>query len=223
MIPKFKNPQLLTTALTHRSTLNEKGLPATSSNERLEYLGDAVLELATSKFLYDQLPEEPEGVLTAFRSALVKTQTLAELALELKLDQDLVMSKGEVRTGGRTNPSILADTTEAIIGALYLDQGFEAVVKFLKEVLFPRFKQIQADGSWKDSKSLLQEQVQAMGLSAPKYRVIRESGPDHDKEFVVEVKVNHQAHGRGVGKSKQQAQKTAASQALEQLEAKSKD
>jgi ribonuclease III len=218
MIPKFNDPKLLETAFTHRSTLNEKGLPASSSNERLEYLGDAVLELATSEYLYRQLPEEPEGVLTAFRSALVKTQTLADLTLELGIDQKLIMSKGEIRTGGRSNTSILADTMEAVLGALYLDQGFEAVVKFLEKNLFPKFKQIQADGSWKDAKSELQEKVQAQGLPAPKYRVVHATGPDHEKEFVVEVKVNNISRGRGSGKSKQQAQQEAAIKALEQLE-----
>jgi len=217
MIPKYNNPQLYQTALTHRSALNEKSLPATASNERLEYLGDAVLELATSQFLYQQLPNEPEGVLTAFRSALVKTQTLADLALELGIDQKIIMSKGEVRTGGRTNPSILADTMEAIIGSLYLDQGFPTVVAFLEQNLFPKFKQVQSDGSWKDAKSLLQEKVQAQGLPTPRYKVIKESGPDHDKEFVIEIQVNHQIRGRGVGKNKQQAQQEAAIQALKQL------
>ena len=214
MLPKFKNANLLETALTHRSALNEKKSKSRVSNERLEYLGDAVLELATSQFLYHKLPNEPEGVLTAYRSALVKTQTLGELALELGLDQKLFVSKGEEQTGGRTNIGLLADTTEAVIGALYLDQGFEAVVEFLNKYLFPKFDTIQKNGSYRDAKSQLQEVVQARGLAAPTYQVVKATGPDHNKQFVVEVLVDGQVWGKGKGRSKQRAQQAAAQAAL---------
>lgn len=217
MLPTFVDPNLLITALTHRSALNEKISTSTESNERLEFLGDAVLELATTRFLYDTFPEEPEGTLTAYRSALVKTTTLAEVAMELQLGEKLYMSKGEEVTGGRQNVSLLADTMEAVIGALYIDQGFEAVSTFLHEYLFPRFEAIKAQRLYKDAKSELQEVVQAKGYDAPDYTVINEEGPDHDKQFTVEVSVGGQSRGKGSGKSKQQAQQVAAANALERL------
>ena len=141
----FKNPQLLITALSHRSSLNEKeqsGTTATESNERLEFLGDAVLELATTLYLYKNCPKENEGKLTAYRSALVRTETLAKLAQELQLNEEMFLSKGEERGGGRTNASLLADLMEAVIGAMYLDQGFAVVQDFLAKHLFPKFDEI---------------------------------------------------------------------------------
>ncbi len=217
-LPDFQDQLLLTTALTHRSALNEHISAANESNERLEFLGDAVLELATTEFLYEHHPDEPEGVLTAYRSALVKTTTLAEVALELGLGQQLYLSKGEEATGGRENPSLLADTTEAVIGALYLDQGFEAVKLFLQQHLFPKFEVIHEQKLYKDSKSELQEIVQSHGFDAPQYNVVKEEGPDHNKAFTIEVVVNNQVKGTGMGKSKQQAQQAAATEALENLE-----
>lgn len=215
MLPSFVNSDFLVTALTHRSALNEHLSTSDESNERLEFLGDAVLELATTNYLYDHYPTEPEGVLTAYRSALVKTTTLAQVAQELELGEKIYMSKGEEVTGGRKNISLLADTFEAVVGALYLDQGFEQVQKFLDLHLFPKFAQIKQQKLYKDPKSELQELAQARGFEAPSYKVIQEIGPDHDKEFTVEVKINHQAMGAGVGKSKQQAQQQAAIKALE--------
>jgi ribonuclease III len=217
MLPKFKNQQLLITALTHRSALNEKSSGTTSSehNERLEFLGDAVLELATTRFLFDKFPEEPEGRLTAFRSSLVKTETLAELAKEMNLGSEMFMSKGEEETGGRENNSLLADTTEAVIGAMYLDQGFEAVEIFLKDKLFVKFDKIKEQKLYKDAKSELQEIIQAKGFSTPVYHVVKAEGPDHDKNFTVTVSVDGKALGEGSGKSKQLAQQEAAKQALE--------
>lgn len=217
MLPTFRNPALLETALTHRSALNEQISQSTESNERLEFLGDAVLELAATKFLFGFLPAEQEGILTAYRSALVKTTTLAEVATELELGQKLYLSKGEEATGGRENTSLLADTLEAVIGALYVDQGFNAADDFLQEHLFPRFEQIQRDKSYKDAKSALQEMVQAQGLSTPDYIVIAESGPDHDKQFTIEVAAGGRVLGRGTGKSKQAAQQSAAAVALENI------
>lgn len=221
MLPQFKNPALLETALSHRSSLNEPQSGSTSqeSYERFEYLGDAVLELITTEFLFHGYPKEPEGVLTAYRSALVKTTTLAEVAQELKLGEKMYMSKGEEATGGRSNEGLLADVFEAVIGALYLDQGYEAVKSFLEKILFPKFEQIKSDKSYRDNKSYYQEMVQAKGLPTPIYEVEEANGPDHDKTFTVNVLVEGQITGTGSGKSKQLAQQEAAREALEKLTA----
>lgn len=220
MFPKFKNLQLLEQALTHKSTLNEKNTKKTVSNERLEFLGDAVLELSATNFLYQKFPNAPEGELTAYRSALVKTTALAEVAKNLGIPEKIYMSKGEEATKGRENTSILADTVEAIIGALYIDQGYEKVDQFLQEVLFPSIDDIISKKLYKDAKSHLQELVQSMGLETPIYQVETEVGPDHDKEFTVSVKVNSKIVGRGMGKSKQQAQQSAAREAIKKYEPK---
>lgn len=214
MLPTFTNNQLIETALTHRSALNERGSTVTESNERLEFLGDAVLELIATEHLYQKFPQEPEGALTAYRSALVKTTSLATVAEQLGLGEKLKMSKGEEATGGRTNPSLLADTLEAVIGALYLDQGYEACEKFLHEHLFTSLDTILEQRLYKDPKSELQERVQAQGFETPNYEVISESGPDHNKEFTVAVYVGKEIAGQGTGKSKQQAQQAAAQEAL---------
>lgn len=203
------------TALTHRSAINEKLSRSKESNERLEYLGDAVLELATSEFLFHKFPSEPEGKLTAYRSALVKTDTLAQVAKKLKLGEKLKMSKGEEKSGGRQNQSLLANTMEAVIGALYLDQGFEAVKKFLNQHLFPQVEEIVKQQLYKDPKSHLQELVQARKLPTPKYQIVDEVGPDHNKIFTVQVLVDQKVVGKGKGKSKQQAQREAARAAIE--------
>jgi ribonuclease III len=215
MLPQFRNSDLLITALTHRSALNEGLSSATESNERLEFLGDAVLELATTEFLYHQRPGEAEGRLSAYRSALVKTTTLAELALELNLGAQVLMSKGEEASGGRVNPSLLADSTEAVIGALYLDQGYKAAADFLSQHLFPKFDKILDQKLYRDPKSQLQELAQSKGFDAPAYEVTNELGPDHDKEFTIQVRINGQVKGVGQGKSKQLGQQAAASAALE--------
>jgi len=219
MLPKFKNEKLLNRALTHRSALNEKKSSAKVSNERLEFLGDAVLELSTTNFLFEKFPSEPEGVLTAYRSSLVKTTTLARIATKLGLNKMLFMSKGEEATGGRSNVGILADVTEAVLGALYLDQGIEVVDKLLSKILFPEIDNIIKNKLYKDSKSYLQEIVQAKNLETPTYQVISEIGPDHDKEFTVTATVGKKVVGRGIGKSKQQAQQAAAEEALKKFDA----
>lgn len=220
MFPKFKNLTLLEQALTHKSILNEKNTTKTISNERLEFLGDAVLELSATNFLYQKFPNAPEGELTAYRSALVKTTALAEVAKNLGIPKLIHMSKGEEATKGRENTSILADTVEAIIGALYIDQGYEKVDQFLQSVLFPSIDDIISKKLYKDAKSHLQELVQAVGLETPIYQVEQEVGPDHDKEFTVSVSVNSKIVGRGVGKSKQQAQQSAAREAIKKYEPK---
>lgn len=216
-IPDFINQDLLITALTHRSALNEQGSTSKESNERLEFLGDAILELATTKFLFHQFPDVQEGLLTAYRSALVKTETLAKVARILELGEKLYMSKGEEATGGRDNDSLLADSMEAVIGALYLDQGFAAAEKLLQEVLFIEFEQILQQKLYRDSKSHLQEIIQAKGYSTPSYEVVSEIGPDHDKTFTVNVLVNNEVVATGTGSSKQRAQQAAAQAALEKL------
>lgn len=215
MLPQFKDQLLLETALTHRSALNEHISQANESNERLEFLGDAVLELATTRFLYNRFPDEPEGTLTAYRSALVKTTTLAEVAQDLELGQKLYMSKGEESTGGRSNPSLLADTFEALVGALYLDQGYLVAAEFLEKHVFIKFDEIKEQGLFRDAKSQLQEVVQARGHQAPTYEVVAENGPDHNKQFTVRVLVDRVERGKGDGKSKQSAQQAAAQVALE--------
>ncbi len=221
MLPAFNNPELLEIALTHRSALNEPNSSGTSSktsNERLEFLGDAVLELVVTQHLFAQYPSEPEGRLTAYRSALVRTETLAEVAQELGLGQKLYLSKGEEAGGGRSNIGLLADTFEAVIGAIFLDQGILIVEELVQKQLLPKFDQIKEQGLYKDAKSLLQEVVQAEGHPTPEYLLVDEQGPDHDKTFEVSVTVNQKVLGIGSGSSKQLAQQAAAAQALEKFE-----
>lgn len=216
-LPSFHNPKLLETALTHRSALNERLSSATESNERLEFLGDAVLELICTAYLYHRCPKEPEGVLTSYRSALVKTTTLAGVAKKLQLGERLYLSRGEEATGGRTNDSLLADTVEALIGALYLDQGYAAAQSFIQTHILSLFDQVLQHRLYKDAKSDLQERVQGKKWPTPEYRVIESSGPDHEKHFIIEVVINGTSFARGEGKSKQVAQQQAASAALEKL------
>ena len=214
-LPAFKNQALLTTALTHRSALNEGLSTSPESNERLEFLGDAVLELAVTEYLYEKLPHEQEGMLTAYRSALVKTTTLAEVAQSLGLGDMLLMSKGEEASGGRQNNSLLANAFEALLGSLYLDQGMAAITNLLKTHLYPKLEEIQQKKLYKDAKSQLQELVQSFGYSAPEYIVTGEDGPDHDREFTVKVLINGKDSGSGKGRSKQLAQQSAAQYVLE--------
>ena len=212
---QFKDDSLLTTALTHRSSLNEhKG---SISNERLEFLGDAVLELIISEFLYIEKPTEPEGILTANRSSIVRTESLAQIAQNLKLGEYLIMSRGEENTGGRKNISLLANTTEAIIGAVYLDGGFTNAKSFIENHLIDHARKILATEPLKDNKGLLQELVQKQGFQSPIYKEILAIGPDHDKTFTVEVMVNNKPLSRGTGKTKQEAEQSAAQKALKLL------
>jgi ribonuclease-3 len=208
----FKDKELLDHALTHRSWVNEhKGVR--TSNERLEFLGDAILEFVASKEIYNRFPDKEEGYLTALRANLVNTVALAEVAKKLDLGPELFLSKGEGDGGGRANTSLLADTVEAIIGAIFIDRGIGSTEKFIKENLLTEVGK-KATEPLKDFKSRLQEYVQAEGLSAPKYQVVEESGPDHNKKFVIEVVVNGEAWGRGTGKSKSIAEQEAARQVL---------
>lgn len=214
----FKDDTTLQRALTHRSFLNESSLP--ESNERLEFLGDAVLELIISEYLYLQKPNEPEGILTAARSAIVRTETLAQIAKDLNLGEFLFMSKGEEKSGGRTNTSLLANTTESIIGAIYLDGGLKAAEEFVQNHLLPVAESILKENNFKDPKSLLQEKVQELGYNSPNYNTVSETGPDHEKVFTVAVLVDNKLLAKGSGKSKQSAQQDAAKKALEEYQGK---
>ncbi len=211
----FKNKTLLKQALTHKSWVNENRNQR-ESNERLEFLGDAILEFIVSKEIYDIFPKKEEGYLTTLRANLVNTQNLARLAKKIGIGPNLYLSRGEEETGGRENPSLLADTMEAIIGALFLDQGMEAVYSFVKENLLSEVPE-KISKPLKDAKSRLQEGVQAKGLGAPKYKVLRETGPDHDKKFIIEVLVNGQSWAKGMGKNKSTATQDAAKKALKHL------
>jgi len=213
----IKNQKLFDTALTHRSYLNENP-KVKQHNERLEFLGDAVLELIVSSFLFDQYPGKPEGWLTALRAALVKTTTLAEIAKNLKLGEELRLSRGEEQGGGRQNPSLLANTFEAVIGAIYLDSGYDTAQQFIATHLFPETKNIIDQQLLKDYKSLFQEAIQSQNEPTPTYKVIKASGPDHNKTFIIKVFVCNKPWGRGTGKSKQEAEQQAAKKALETLE-----
>ncbi len=214
---KFKDKKIIEEALTHRSWVNENKGEKRDNNERLEFLGDAILEFIVSKHLFFQFPKKNEGFLTTLRSNLVNTTGLASVARELDLGRHLYLSKGEEETGGRTNPSILADTVEAIIGAIYIDQGLENTEKFIEENILYKIKDL-IKKPLKDPKSRLQEKIQAEGMPAPKYVVVKEMGPDHQKTFVVRVSINGELLEEGVGKSKSEAEQQAAQKALDKFD-----
>lgn len=210
---KFKDTSLLRQAFIHRSFLNEnKEEPF--SNERLEFLGDSVLSILVSTELYKRYPHYPEGKLTNLRSLLVKGKTLSEIAKNLGLGNALQMSRGEEKSGGRENSSLLADTLEAILGAIYLDQGLPTAKKFLEKFLFPLISEVEKRQELADYKSELQELTQEKTKLSPVYKVIEEIGPDHDKTFKVAVSVHARQLAVGEGKSKQAAEQDAARLAL---------
>ncbi len=209
----FRNPKLLHTALVHRSYLNETQEP--QSNERFEFLGDAVLEFVVSANLTVSFPDLQEGELTALRARLVNTESLASVATKLNLGDVLYLSRGEEGGGGRKNTALLADTFEAVVGALFLDQGIEACEKVVAHLILPRATDELAH--LKDPKSLLQELVQAQGKRAPFYKVVNEKGPDHAKMFTVAAVVEDEKIAIGMGKSKKEAEEEAAKAALERL------
>ncbi len=209
----FKNIDLLITAFTHRSYLNEHKKTVKEHNERLEFLGDAVLELSVTEYLYTNF-SEPEGVLTSWRSSLVRTESLAESAYKLQFEDLLRLSKGEENGTKRARVQILANTFEAIIGAIYLDQGYEIADKFISAQIISKFDKIRELGIYLDYKSKLQEIAQKIESLTPSYKVIAEEGPDHDKNFKVGVFVGENLRGVGEGPSKQSAQQNAAETAL---------
>ena len=208
----FSNKQLFEKALTHRSWINENP-GSEGNNERLEFLGDAILEFVVSSFLYNLLPDKEEGFLTALRANIVNTQNLASFARSIDLGKSIKLSKGEEQGKGRDNESLLADTVEALIGATYMDRGLESAKDFIHENLLSDIDE-KLKQPLKDSKSRLQELVQAEGKSTPRYTVISETGPDHHKEFEVEVSVDGTILARGTGKSKSRAEQAAAEAAL---------
>lgn len=210
----FKNLELLEEALTHRSFLNENK-SAKSHNERLEFLGDAVLELAVTRFLFDTFPSKPEGDLTAYRAALVNTFSLCAIAEELGMNDMLLLSKGEKRDTGRARQIILADAFEALLGALYLDQGYESAEAFVAKHLYPKLDGVLANKSYQDAKSRFQEVAQDEEGVTPRYKTISEEGPDHARTFTVGVFLNEKEVARGEGKSKQEAEQAAAKNGLD--------
>lgn len=214
---KFKNSQLLNQALVHRSYLNEASNKNLVSNERLEFLGDVVLSFIVSEWLYQVFPDYPEGKLTNLRSNLVKTETLAEIANKSQVGEYLLLSKGEKESGGQKNPALLANTLEAIIGAVFLDQGLQATKKLVKKNLQLLLESLIKAGEFKDYKSILQEKIQAETRQTPVYKIIKELGPDHAKIFTVGVYSQGKLLAVTKGKNKQEAEEKAAGQALEKL------
>jgi len=211
----FKDKKLLEQAFIHRSYINENTGSKLSHNERLEFLGDAVLELIVTDYLYNKYPDRDEGELTAYRSALVNAVIIGEVAQELGMNDFLLLSKGEAKDAGRARSYILANTYEAYVGAVYIDQGYEQARAFISKTLFGKIDMIVAQKLWRDAKSLVQEKSQEYLSITPVYKVINEVGPDHDKHFTVGVFFGSEQVATGKGKSKQEAEQAAARSALE--------
>lgn len=210
----FKNKELLRRAFTHRSYLNENRSSESSHNERLEFLGDAVLELIVTEYLYEKYPDSNEGDLTAYRASLVNAITLSEAAQKINVNDFLLLSKGEAKDTGKARQYILANTMEAVIGAIYLDQGYDMSKYFISNNIFHLIDKIIEDKSWIDAKSKFQERAQEMAGTTPVYKSLKEEGPDHDKQFTVGVYLDKELVTEGTGKSKQEAEQIAARQAL---------
>lgn len=208
---------ILRETFTHRSWLNEHPDDKSASNERLEFLGDAVLELVVTRFLFDNFPDKPEGTLTSLRSSLVRTETLAKISRKIKIGSLLRLSHGEEVSGGRENESLLANSFEAVVGGIFLSEGMRKASSFIRRHLIPELDEIVRNRLDRDAKSLLQEIVQSKGAAAPTYRVEKELGPDHDKTFTVAVFIDGEKAALGSGKNKQLAQQEAARGALEKL------
>ncbi len=209
----FENLDLLRTAVTHRSYLNENRSYRLDHNERLEFLGDAVLELVVTDYLYQNYPN-PEGELTNWRAALVNKEMLSKVSRELNVENFLLMSRGEARDTGRARDYLIANAIEAIIGAIYLDQGYEKARDFITENILSRLDEVIKSKAYLDPKSNFQEEAQARAGVTPNYRVLSESGPDHDKKFVVGVYLEDEEVAQGEGSSKQEAQRNAAKEGL---------
>jgi ribonuclease-3 len=214
----FDDKSLLHRALTHRSYLNEHPDSAFEDNERLEFLGDAVLDFVTGEYLYHRFPELAEGPLTSLRSSLVRRDTLARFALRLDLGRHLLMGHGEAESGGRKRPALLCAAFEALIGALYLDQGLAAVCSTVEPLIGPEVAQTLRERSDRDAKSRLQELAQSHMRRTPRYVTVAENGPDHAKEFTIEVRIGQKVYGQGSGLSKQQAAQAAAQSAIDRLQ-----
>lgn len=213
----FKNTSLLKQALVHSSYTNENPEEAPENNEKLEFLGDAVLDLLITEELFKKCPDSSEGEMTRLRAALVNGSKLADIAREVQIGRNLYMGRGEETSGGREKKPNLAGALEAVIAAVYLDQGITKTRKFILKLFKEEMKNVLTSTTVRDYKSRLQEIIQAQRQMVPVYRLIASEGPDHDKTFTVEVKVGKSVMGRGVGKSKKQAETAAAKMALEQL------
>lgn len=211
---KFNNQDLLLQAFTHRSYLNENPSFKVGHNERLEFLGDAVLELVVTEYLYAKFPEKPEGELTSFRAALVNAKMLSEVAADIGLGDYLLLSRGEAKDKGRARQYILANAFESLVGAIYLDGGYEASKEFIDRVLVSKLDEVMEKKLYKDPKSLFQEEAQERVGITPAYDVMNEWGPDHDKHFIVGVFLGKEKIAEGEGPSKQTAQEEAARNAL---------
>ena len=211
---EFDNIGLLVTAFTHRSYLNEHKKSTTEHNERLEFLGDAVLELAVTDYLYRQY-SEPEGILTSWRSALVRTESIGAAGESLGYDSLLRLSRGEKRGSDRAKQQIMANAFEALLGAIYLEKGYEVADAFISQHITSKLDMILEEGTWRDPKSHLQEVSQRIDNQTPQYRVLDEVGPDHEKTFTLGVFVGDKLMGQGTGPSKQTAQQIAARAALD--------
>ena len=210
---KFNDISLFITALTHRSFVNEHKKSIVEHNERLEFLGDAILELVVSDFLYQNF-HEPEGIMTAWRSALVRTESIGAASEEIGYVSLIRLSKGEKLGSSRTHASIIADCFEAVTGAIYLDQGFDAAKDFIYQHIICKMDEVILSESWRDAKSYLQELAQKFEGSTPQYHVIKEEGPDHDRLFTINVVVAGHNRGTGIGHSKQEAQSAAAAEGI---------
>lgn len=212
---EFDDINLLVTALTHRSYVNEHKASVHDHNERLEFLGDAILEMVSSDFLYRNY-NEPEGIMTSWRAALVRTESIGAAGKELGYEPLVRLSKGEKHGSDRAHDVILADCFEAVIGAIYLDKGYEAAKDFIYKHILNKINEILEDGSWRDPKSYLQELAQKADGVTPLYRTMKEEGPDHDKTFTVGVYVGDKLKGVGTGHSKQEAQTAAAREGVKE-------
>ena len=218
---EFKDIDLLVTALTHRSYVNEHKASVHDHNERLEFLGDAILEMVSSDFLYRNY-NEPEGIMTSWRAALVRTESIGAAGKELGYEPLVRLSKGEKHGSERAHDVILADCFEAVIGAIYLDQGYETAKDFIYKHILNKIDEILEDESWRDPKSYFQELAQKNAGVTPVYRTLKEEGPDHDKSFTVGVYVADELKGTGVGHSKQEAQTAAAKEGVKNYKAAEK-
>lgn len=214
---EYENLDLLITALTHRSYVNEHKKSVHEHNERLEFLGDAVLELVVTDFLFRNY-NEPEGILTNWRASLVRTESISEAGQKLGYESLLRMSRGEKNGSTRARHQILANAFEAVIGSIYLERGYEDAEKFIEKHILSKLEEILRTGSWRDPKSHLQEVSQRIDNMTPRYKVLEEEGPDHDKVFTLGVFVGEKLMGQGTGHSKQLAQQQAARAALEAYE-----
>ncbi len=212
---KFNDRMFLLTAITHRSYLNEHREAQQDHNERLEFLGDAVLELVTTDFLFTKYPEKPEGELTAIRAALVNTTALSEASTLLGINEYLLMSKGEAKDTGRARQYILANAFEALIGAIYLDQNYDKAKEFIAQYLFIKTELIVEKRLWQDPKSRFQEMAQEHANITPTYETLSQEGPDHDRIFTVGVYLRRELVAEGQGRAKQEAEQAAAERAIE--------